>query len=183
MASMMADPVSNYTNTRSSQINQANCTHDFSYPFVSSTSFSSSSPISLFLGHNSNVITEHKVKSSLSISPCHDSELTPSSAYTEFSIHRVQHTPSSAYTEYSIHLVQHTPCTAYTEYTIHRVQHPPKIVFLPLILMITSWLLNVTSTSAVPPYMFDCRQPAHHQSSKILWACHIPTIASELTAE
>ena len=36
---------------------------------------------------------EHKVKSSLSISPCHHHELTQSAAYTEFSIHRVQHTP------------------------------------------------------------------------------------------
>jgi len=38
------------------------------------------------------------------------------SAYTEYSIHRVQHTPSTAYTEYSIHRVQHTPSTAYTKY-------------------------------------------------------------------
>ena len=57
---------------------------------------------------------EHKVKSSLSISPCHHHELTLSTAYTEYSIHRVQHTPSTAYTEYSIHRVQHTPSTAYT---------------------------------------------------------------------
>jgi len=47
---------------------------------------------------------EHKVKSSLPISPCHDHELTLSAAYTECSIHRVKHTPSTAYTEYSIHL-------------------------------------------------------------------------------
>jgi len=90
------DLVCNNTDTRSSQPNQASRTPDFSY---SSTSFSSSSPISLFLVHNSTtIIPKHKVKSSLSISPCHDHELTPST-----SIHRVQHTPSTAYTEYSIH--------------------------------------------------------------------------------
>jgi len=94
------DPACNYTDTRSSQPNQASHTPDFSYPLVSSTSFSSSSPISLFLVHNSNIITEHKVKLSLSISPCHDHELTPSTAYTEYSIHRVQHTLSTAYTQY-----------------------------------------------------------------------------------
>jgi len=43
-------------------------------------------------------LQEHKVKSSLSISPCHHHELTPSAAYAECSIHRVQHTPSTAYT-------------------------------------------------------------------------------------
>jgi len=59
----------------------------------SSTSFPSPSPISLFLVHNSTIIAEHKVKSSLSISPCPDHQLTPSTAYTEYSIHQVQHTP------------------------------------------------------------------------------------------
>jgi len=34
---------------------------------------------------------EHNVKSSLSFSPCHHHELTLSAAYTEYSIHRVQH--------------------------------------------------------------------------------------------
>jgi len=122
------DPACNYTDTRSSQPNQASRTPDFSYPLVSSTSFSSSSPISLFLVHNSTIIAEHKVKSCLSISPCHDHELTPSTAYAKYSIHRVQHTLR----------VQHTPSTAYTEYSIHRVQQPPKIVCLPFILMIRS---------------------------------------------
>jgi len=41
---------------------------------------------------------QHKVKSSLSISPCHDHELTLSAAYTECSIHRVPHELSTAYT-------------------------------------------------------------------------------------
>jgi len=113
------DPACNHSNTRSSQHKLASRTPDFSYPLVSSTSFSSSSPISLFLVHNSNIITEHKVKSSLSISPCHDHELTPSTAYTEYSILRVQHTASRAYTEYSTHRV-------------------PKIVCLPFILRIMS---------------------------------------------
>ena len=58
-----------------------------------SISFSSSSPVSLFLVHNSTIIAEHKVKSYLSISPCHDHELTPSKAYTEHCIQRVLHYP------------------------------------------------------------------------------------------
>jgi len=85
------DPACNITDTRSSQPNQASCTPDFSYPLVSSTSFSSSSPIPLFLIHISTIIAEHKVRSSLSISAWNDHELTPSTAYTEYSIHRVQH--------------------------------------------------------------------------------------------
>jgi len=59
-------------------------------------------------------LQEPKVKSSLSISPCHHDELTPSAAYAECSIRRVQHTPSAAYAECSIRRVQHTPSTAYT---------------------------------------------------------------------
>jgi hypothetical protein len=90
-----SDPACIYTDTRSSQPNPASRTPDYSDPLVSSTSFSSSSPISLFLVHNSTIIAEHKVESSLSISPCHDHELAPSLAYTESSIHRVQHTPST----------------------------------------------------------------------------------------
>jgi len=81
------DSACNYTDTRSSQPNPASRTPDYSYPLVPSPSFSSSSPISLFLVHNSTIIAEHKVKSSLSISPCHDHELTLSVAYTEYSIH------------------------------------------------------------------------------------------------
>jgi hypothetical protein len=92
------DSACNYTDTRTFQPNQASHTRDVSYSLVSSTSFSLSSFISLFLVHNSTIIAENKVKSSLSISPCHDHELSPSIAYTKYSIHRVQHT-----TEYSIH--------------------------------------------------------------------------------
>jgi len=128
----------NYTNTRSSQPDQEGRTPEFSCLHISSTSFSSSSLMSLFLVFNSTIIAEHKVKLSLSISLCHDHELTMSTAYTEYSIHSVQHTPCTAYTVYSIHRVQHTPCTAYTKHSIHQVQHTPKIVCLPFILMITS---------------------------------------------
>ena len=85
------NPACNYTTTRSSQPNPASRTPTFSFQLLSSTSFSSSSPISLVLVHNSTIIAEHKVKSSLTISPCHDHELAPSIAYTEYSIHRVQH--------------------------------------------------------------------------------------------
>jgi len=87
------DPACNNTDTRSSQPNHACRTPGFSYPLVSSTSFSSSSPISLFLIHISTIIAEHKVTSSLSISSWHDHESTPSTAYTEYSIQRVQHPP------------------------------------------------------------------------------------------
>jgi len=82
------DPACNNTNTRSHQPNQASRTTDFSYPLWSCTSFSFSSPMSLFIIHNWSIIAEHKVSSSLSISQCHDQELTPSRAYTE-----VQHPP------------------------------------------------------------------------------------------
>jgi len=99
------DPAFTNTDTRSSQPNQESCTPDYSYPLVFS-SFSSSSSISLFLVHKSTIIAELKVKSSLSISPCHDHELTPSIACIEYSIHRVQHTPRTASTQdylYSVH--------------------------------------------------------------------------------
>jgi len=56
--------------------------HSHLYP--QSLSFSSTTLPSL---------QEHKVKLSLSISPCHHHQLTPSAAYAECSIHRVQHTP------------------------------------------------------------------------------------------
>jgi len=53
------DPACNNTDMRSSQLNQASRATDFSYPLVSSTSFSSSSPISLFLMHISTIISNH----------------------------------------------------------------------------------------------------------------------------
>jgi len=93
------DPEGNTTDTRSSQPDLASRTPDFSYPLVSSILFTSSSSFSLFLIHNSTIIAEHKVKSSLSISPWHDHELTLSTAHTEYSIHRVKHTQSTASTQ------------------------------------------------------------------------------------
>jgi hypothetical protein len=137
--------------------------------------------------------------SSLSLSPCHDHELTPitastkysihrvqhtlSIAYTKFSIHQVQHTPSTAYTEYSIHRVQHTPSTAYTVYSIHQVQQTPKIGCLPFILMIMSQPLNVASASGAPPYTIESPQQARHESPKVKSPCQIPMVASEQTVE
>jgi len=80
------DCVCNYTDTRSTQPNAASRTTEFSNMIII-TSFTSAFPSSLFLVLNSTNIAEHKVKSSLSISPCHAHELTPSTAYTEYSIH------------------------------------------------------------------------------------------------
>jgi hypothetical protein len=85
------DLVCNFTDTRSSRPNLASHTPDYSYLLVSSPSFLSSFPISLFLVHNSTIIAEHKVKLSLSILPCHNHELVPSIAYTEYRIHPVLH--------------------------------------------------------------------------------------------
>jgi hypothetical protein len=48
--------------------------------------FPSSPLISVFLVLNSTITYEHEVKSALSISPCHNHELTPSTAYTKYSI-------------------------------------------------------------------------------------------------
>ena len=98
-AGMIPDPECNYTHSRSSQPNQASCNPAFTNPLVSYIWFSSVSPISVIIVHNSTIIAEHKVKSSLSICPCHDHELTPSPAYIEYSIHRIQHTPNTAYTQ------------------------------------------------------------------------------------
>jgi len=84
----------NYTDRRSSQQNQASRTPDFSFSLISSELFPSSSRISLFLLQNSTIVAEHKVKSSCSISPCHDYELTLCT-----NTHRVQHTPCTASTQ------------------------------------------------------------------------------------
>jgi len=77
------------TDTRSFQANQASHMSDLSYLLISSTSFLSASPISLFLVHNFTIIAENKVKSSLSVSPCHDHELTPCTAYTKYSNYQI----------------------------------------------------------------------------------------------
>jgi len=123
------DPVCNFTHMRSTQPKQASCSPHVTNLLESSRWFSFSSPISLFLVHHFPIIAEHKVMSSVSISPCHDAKLTPSTAYTEYSIHQAQHTPSTAYTKYSIHQVQHTPSTAYTENSIHIVKYKPSTAY------------------------------------------------------
>jgi len=89
-----SEPAHNYTDTRSSQPNHSCCAPDFSNLVVFSRSFSSPSPISLFLILNSTIIAEHNVKSSLSMSPCQSHELTPSTAYT-----KDMNAPSTASTE------------------------------------------------------------------------------------
>jgi len=147
-AGMSPDPVCNYTDTRSSHRNQARRTPDFSYPLVSSTSFSSWSPISLFLFTTLTSLQNTKL------------------SYPSLSLHVMI---------MSWHWVHHPPSTAYTEYSVHRV---PNIVCLPFFLIITSWPLNIAWASGVPPYTIDCHQPALHESSKVKLPCHIPTVAS-----
>ena len=98
-ADLSPDPAGNNTDTRSCKPNQASRNPDISGLLVSSISFSSSSPISLFLVHNSTIIarTQSQVIS-LYLS-------MPSSwVNTECILHQVQHTLSTATTEYSIHL-------------------------------------------------------------------------------
>jgi len=158
-----------------------------------------------FLSTSLPSLHEHNVKSSLSISPCHDHELTLSSAYTEYSIHQVHFTPSTAYTEYNIHRVQHTltttytdyniqwvqhtPSTAYTEYSTHPVQHTlstayteysihPRLFVVPSFSWITSWPMNVPSDTGMHPYTIDRHQLGLHKSAKVKSPCHFPTDAS-----
>jgi len=166
----------------SSKPKQGSCTPEFSDLLVSTTSFPSPSPISLILVQNSTIITEYKVKLSRSISPCHNDQVTPSTAYTkstayteysihqEYSIHWVQHTPR----------VQHTPSTAYTEYSIHWIQHPLQIICGPIILMIRNWPQKVARASVVPHCTIHRHQPALCDSWKVKSYCQIPTVASYL---
>jgi len=84
------DLLCNFNDTRSSEPQQATSESDVLHPLVTSTLYSSSSPISLFLVHNSTLIAEHKVKLSLLISLCHNHGLTPcreSTTYTEYFTH------------------------------------------------------------------------------------------------
>jgi len=112
---MSSNPVHNHTNMRSSQPNQSCYSRNFQFPLISFTSLSAESSISVFLVNNCTIVAEDKVKSSLSISPCHNHKSTPSTVYTEYSIHPGQHMPSGAYTKYSIHQVQHTPSIVSTQ--------------------------------------------------------------------
>ena len=108
-----------YIDMRTSQPNQECQTTDFSYPLVSSTSFSSLFPSLSFSSTTLPSLQNTKL-----------SHLSLSLHVMIMSWHRVQHTPSTsihraqAYTEY-----KHTPSTAYTEYSIHRVQHTPSTVY------------------------------------------------------
>jgi len=124
MAGTSPDLACNIIFRTSSKPNPASCTPDFSYPLVSSTSLSSSYPISILPIHKSTIISEYKVKLSLSISPCQDQEWTRSTAYTKYIIHQVQHTPSTACTKYSIHQVQHIPSTASTQDCLSSLHSP-----------------------------------------------------------
>ena len=87
------DPAGNNTDSRSSnpirQVVLLIC-HSRSYPPYRSQLHPPSLSFSSITRPSSQ---EHKVKSSLSISPCHHNELTRSASYTECSIHRVQHSP------------------------------------------------------------------------------------------
>jgi len=98
MAATSPDPACNYTDMWSSQPNQTCSTHDFSHLVASSTLFSSSSPISLFLIQNPTIIKEQYVKLSIPIAI-----LWWWRVGNEYSIHRVQHTTNTAYTKYGIH--------------------------------------------------------------------------------
>jgi len=69
--------------------------HIHSYPPYRSHLYSQS----LFVVHNSTIITENKVKSHLSISACQDHELTLCAAYTKYSIHQVRYTPNTTYNQ------------------------------------------------------------------------------------
>ena len=136
-------------------------------------------PHSIFFSSTTcTIIAELKVKSSLSISPCDDHELTSST-----SIPRVQHTRSTAYTEYSIHRVQHKPSTAYTDYSIPRVQHTQECL--------TSH--HSHHDKLTPDCCFGFRRASRHNrlpSASPPWElkgnvtmspCHIPTSPSQLT--
>jgi len=85
------DLASSHTVTRSSKPNQASRSPDFSGPLISSISFSSSSPISLILVHNSTIIA----RTPSQVIPLY---LSMPSLWvnTECGIRCVQHTPSTA---------------------------------------------------------------------------------------
>jgi len=61
-------------------------THEILISSSSVRSFDHCALISLFLVHNSTIKRESKVQSSHSICPCHDHELTPSTAYTKYRV-------------------------------------------------------------------------------------------------
>jgi len=170
MACSTSNPAGQHTNTRYSKPTQAGHSPVFSHPLILLHIIPIFILISLIYAHNSTIIREHKVKLYCSNSVWHGHESILSTAYTEYSIQRVQHTlwtaytklcrhwqqhqPSTVCTEYSINRGQHTPRTAYTEYSLHWVQLILSIasnqnrVFRascqsPFILTMTRWLLTV----------------------------------------
>lgn len=72
----------NNTDTRSSRPNQARSTPDFEYLLVIPHIILICLPISPFVLHNFSIISEHKGKSSLRFSACHDQAFILSTAYT-----------------------------------------------------------------------------------------------------
>jgi hypothetical protein len=79
----------NNTVTWSSQSNHTRSTPHFSVLLISSISFSSPSPNFYLPIHNSNVIAEHTVMSSLAMSPFDDTQLILMTAYTMYDIHHI----------------------------------------------------------------------------------------------
>jgi len=103
MAGTSANAMCDNTDARCAHPIQASHTPDFSYPLVSSTLFSSSSPSPSFSSTTLPSLQNTKLSHP---SPCHDHEVTPSTAYTKYSVHQVQHTPSTAFTQqclFSLH--------------------------------------------------------------------------------
>jgi len=98
---------------------------------------------------------------------------TPSTASTEYRIHRVQHTPSTAYTEYSIHRVQNIPSTAYTEYSIY----PRKCVFPSFSWLRVDYWTQFQLPACLPTPSTAIKQGLH-ENSKVKSPCHSPTVAS-----
>ena len=88
-AGTSTDPVGNYIHTWFSKPKQARHSADFSYPLVPFISCSSLSPISLFLIHNSTILTRTQSQ----VIPLYLS-MPWSWVITECSIHRVQYTPN-----------------------------------------------------------------------------------------
>jgi len=70
-----------------------------------------------------------------------------------------------------------------TECSMHRVQHTPEIVFLPFIITISSWPLNVASASSVPPSRSTTTSQFSISASKVKSRHQIPTVSRSLINE
>jgi len=97
---------------------------------------------------------------------CDWMSLTPSTAYSMYSIHQEQHTPSTAYTKYSIHQVQHTPRTAYTKCSIHCVQHIPSAAY-------TQYRIHQVKHSANTASTQDWLSSLHCHDSRFTHDCSL----------